>query len=236
MSLLHVPHVSSWIRGHLLCRVDEVTDRLALTFDDGPSERNTPRILEVLARHGARATFFTLAHNVRRLPRLVRRLVDEGHEVALHGAWHWPLPIMPPIHLHHEVRRSATAVARVVPQRPRCYRPPFGLMLPSQARAVARMGYLSVLGDIYPEDAHRPGRDVIIERVRPRLAPGSILILHDGSPLGEPDRSQTVEALDAILTHMTTRGLRGVSVADLLAAAPEETQMFERSLTRGGRS
>ena len=75
MSLLHVPHVSSWIRGHLLCRVDEVTDRLALTFDDGPSERNTPRILEVLARHGARATFFTLAHNVRRLPRLDRKSV-----------------------------------------------------------------------------------------------------------------------------------------------------------------
>jgi peptidoglycan/xylan/chitin deacetylase (PgdA/CDA1 family) len=236
MSLLHVPHVSSWIRGHLLCRVDEVTDRLALTFDDGPSARNTPAILDLLAQHGAHATFFTLADNVARLPHLVRRMVDEGHEVALHGQIHWPLPLLPPNLLRRELERSALAVRYATQQRARCFRPPFGLMLPSQARYVARMGYLSVLGDIYPEDAHRPGVDTIVERVQPRLAPGSILILHDGSPLGEPDRRQTVTALGRILTHMTTRGLRGVSVAELLAEAPEETQAFEASLTRGGRS
>lgn len=236
MSLLHTPHVSGWIRGHLLCRVDEVTDRMALTFDDGPSARNTPAILDLLAQHKAHATFFTLADNVARLPHLVRRMVDEGHEVGLHGQIHWPLPLLPPNLLRRELERSALAVRYATQQRARCFRPPFGLMFPSQARFVARMGYLSVLGDIYPEDPHRPGVDAIVERVQPRLAPGSILILHDGSPWGEADRSQTVAALGLILNHMTTRGLRGVSVAELLAEAPEETQAFEASLTRGGRS
>lgn len=234
MTLLHHPRFSSWIRGHLLCRVDEVRDAVAITFDDGPSRRNTPAILERLARHGAHATFFTLAPNVTRLPELVRRIATEGHELALHGDRHWPMPALWPDLLRLEVQRSADALERVAGVRARCFRPPFGLMFPSQARFVAAMGYLPVLGDIYPEDPHRPGVGRIVSRTVVRLAPGSILILHDGSPLGEADRGQTVEALARILEHMTERGLRGVSVSELLAATPEETQVVQEVLRNGG--
>ena len=234
MTLLHAPQFSSWIRGHLLCRVEGVPDRFALTFDDGPSPEYTPAVLDVLARHGAHATFFTLARHVVRSPGIVRRMVDEGHDVALHGDLHLPLPFLTPGLIRRELERSAAAIARATPVRPRYYRPPFGFMMPAQARYVARFGYLSVLGDVYPEDPHRPGTRVIVERTLRRLMSGSILILHDGSPLGALDRSQTVEALERILQHMDRQGLKGVSVPELLAAAPEEKQMVEDSLCRGG--
>src|SRR5439155_405613 len=81
----------TWVRRHLLCRVEGVTDRFALTFDDGPSARTTPYVLDLLARHGARATFFVLGRHVRQHPHLVRRAVEEGHEVGLHGHAHLPL-------------------------------------------------------------------------------------------------------------------------------------------------
>ncbi len=219
MTLLHTRRFSSWLRGHLLCRVEDVPDQLAITFDDGPSASATPRVLDVLARYGARATFFTLARNVDRFPKLVRRMAAEGHEVALHGDLHLPLPMLTPGLLRRELLRSAAAVERAAGMRAHHYRPPFGFMVPSQARFVARLGYVSVLGDIYPEDTYRPGTARIVERVLARLAPGSILILHDGGPLGEPDRNQTVEALELILRHMQSRGLRAVSVTELLAAA-----------------
>jgi peptidoglycan/xylan/chitin deacetylase (PgdA/CDA1 family) len=213
--------------------VDDVTDRVALTFDDGPSAAWTPRVLDVLARHAAHATFFTLAHQVDRRPELARRMVAEGHEVALHGDLHWPLPLLTAAMLRREIERSAQAVARAAGVAARHYRPPFGFMLPSQARLAARLGYVSVLGDVYPEDAQRPGTARIVARTLPRLRPGSVLILHDGSPLGEPDRGQTCEALEIILEHMRTSGLRGVSVAELLKASPSTVPLPQRDAEAG---
>jgi len=194
MTILHEPRVSSWARGHLLCRVDGVSDRVALTFDDGPSPRDTERVLDVLARH-----------------------------VAIHGDWHLPPPMLPPSLLRREVERSALAVKRAADVTPRHYRPPYGLMLPSQARFARELGFAPVLGDVYPEDALRPGVDRIVRRVVSRLSAGSILILHDGSAHLEMSRGQTVEALEIILQHMNSHGLRGVSVERLLIAAGAES-------------
>ena len=222
MTLLHEPRVSGWLRGHLVCRIDGVADQVALTFDDGPSAAYTPRVLDLLGEHGAHATFFTVAQNARRHPDLIRRMVAEGHEVAIHGELHLPLMMMPPWLIRREIRRSADAVMRAASVTARHYRPPFGLMLPSQARYVRALGYTSVLGDVYPEDAYQPPVERIVERVTRRLTAGSILILHDGSPIGTPSRARTVQALAIILRHMAARALRGVSVEHLLAALGAE--------------
>jgi peptidoglycan/xylan/chitin deacetylase (PgdA/CDA1 family) len=213
------PHdpASSRLTRHMLNRVDGVRDRVAFTFDDGPSPRDTARVLETLARHGATATFFTLAGKVDRHPELVRRMAAEGHEVAIHGDWHLPPPMLPPWLLRREIERSALAVKRAADVTPRHYRPPYGLLLPAQAGDVRALGYTPVLGDVYPEDALRPGVDTIVRRVLARLTAGSILILHDGSAHIEMSRSQTVASLEIILEHMKARALCGVSVARLVA-------------------
>ncbi len=219
MSLLHRPRVSGWLRGHILCRLEEPLDRFALTFDDGPDPRFTPQIRDVLARHGAHATFFMLAGPLLRQPTLVQELRSAGHELAAHGAWHAPLLVLPPAMLAHEIRAAADAIASVTGERPRHYRPPFGLILPAQARFARGLGLVPVLGDVYPEDAQNPGTDAIVQRVCARLTAGSILILHDGSAWVRRDRSQTVAALDRILGWAAARGLRAVSVAELLSAS-----------------
>jgi peptidoglycan/xylan/chitin deacetylase (PgdA/CDA1 family) len=218
MSLLHTRRFSSWARGHLVCRVDGVEDRFALTFDDGPHPEATPRILDTLERRGGHATFFVLAPNVRRHPELVRRALAAGHEVAAHGDRHWPLPLLLPGGIRAEVERCRAAIEDATGGSPRHYRPPFGVMMPGQAGFVRRLGLVPVLGDVYPEDAHNPGVARIVARVRPRLRGGSILILHDGSPLPGADRRQVVEALGLILDDARARGLRPVTVAELLEA------------------
>jgi peptidoglycan/xylan/chitin deacetylase (PgdA/CDA1 family) len=215
MSLLHRPAVQRWLGRHLLCRVEGVSGRFALTFDDGPSPRNTPRLLGVLERAGAHATFFLLDHRVRRYPELVRRLVEAGHEAGVHGRLHlWP-PLMPTRVLAWELRRTATAIEAAAAVRPRLYRAPFGLLRAGQARAVRALGYEPVLGDIYPDDVHCRRPEPIVESVMARLAAGSIVILHDSRVLGDGDRGATVEAVDWILREAAARGLTATSVSDL---------------------
>jgi peptidoglycan-N-acetylglucosamine deacetylase len=220
MSLLHDARFSSWARGHLVCRVEDVHDRFALTFDDGPNGRATAALLDLLDRHGAGATFFTLTGNVRRHPELTRRIAAAGHELAAHGDLHWPLPLMPRAWRLDEARRSAAAIAEITGTEPAHYRPAFGFMTPAQAAEVRALGMESVLGDVYPEDPHRPGVDRIVRRVLRRLRGGSILILHDGNPWGDTDRDQTISATAAILEWARQRGLSAVSVADLLGPLP----------------
>ncbi len=220
MTLLHQQHVSGWLRGHLLCRVDGTPGRFALTFDDGPDPVFTPRVLEVLARHGAHATFFMLRPSVERHAALARLVLAAGHEIGNHGDQHVPPPLAPPPLLKHEVRAGERAIERATGVRPRFYRPPFGLMLPSQARWVRGQGYEPVLGDVYPEDPQRPGIEVITRRVLKRLTAGSIVILHDGCAWIRMDRSQTVAALENVLAWTDAHGLRGVSVGELLGPPP----------------
>jgi peptidoglycan-N-acetylglucosamine deacetylase len=219
VSLLHEPRVASWLRGHLVCRYEGIADRFAVTFDDGPHPLHTPRILDVLDRHLARATFFMLRRPVLRNTGLVRRIHASGHELAAHGDRHFPLFALPPRALAREIRAAADAIEPITGRRPRHFRPPFGLMFPSQARFARALGFEPVLGDVYPEDARNPGVDRLLRRMEPRLRGGSILILHDGSAGFDCDRSQTVEALDRILTWAGERGWRGVSVGELERAA-----------------
>lgn len=218
MSVLHTRRFSSWARGHLLCRVEGAGDRFAVTFDDGPSPTATRSILDVLERHGARATFFMLGGHVRRRPELARRVVEGGHEAAVHGDLHVPVPLLLAGAIRAQVRRCAASIEEATGVRPRFYRAPFGFMTPGQAALIRGLGFEPVLGDVYPEDPHRPGAGRIAERVLDRLRGGSILILHDGSPVGDggADRSQTVEALGLVLEGASRQGLRGVSVGDLV--------------------
>lgn len=222
MNLLHTRRFSNWARGHLLCRIEGLSDRFALTFDDGPGPTATPRILDLLARSGARATFFVLGSNVRRRPELVRRMHAEGHEIAIHGDRHWSPLLLPTRALLAQIERCTAAVEAVGARRPTHYRPPFGVLMPGQARSLRQAGITPVLGDVYPDDADDPGVDHIVACALKRIAGGSILILHDASFVPIVSRMQTFHALEQILVATTARGLSAVTVAGLRAAAPTQ--------------
>jgi peptidoglycan/xylan/chitin deacetylase (PgdA/CDA1 family) len=216
VTLLHRPDVQRWLGGHVLCRVTDAGPRFALTFDDGPSPRNTPRLLDVLARSGARATFFLIADRARRHRELVRRIVAEGHEVGIHGSLHVPPWLLPRALLLRDLDEAARAVREACGRTARHYRAPFGLVFPRQAAWVRAYGLTPVLGSIYPRDHSLRDAATIARRVLERLEPGSIVILHDSSALADPDRSPTLGAVEAILEAAAARALRSVAVAELV--------------------
>jgi peptidoglycan/xylan/chitin deacetylase (PgdA/CDA1 family) len=216
VSLLHHPRVRRLLSAYLLCEVPHAGPRFALTFDDGPSPRNTAALLDVLERHGARATFFLLAHRARRHADLVRRAVDRGHEIAVHGDLHVPGWGLPRPWFDRDVAHAVAAVSDVAGYRPIHYRAPFGFLFPAQARWARGHGLTAVLGSIYPKDhaVRSPGE--IARRVLERLTPGAIVILHDSSALGDPDRGATIGAVDTILADAARRGLAGATIREMV--------------------
>ncbi len=218
MSLLHAPSVQRWLGRYLLCRVDGADLCFAPTFDDGPSPRNTPRLLEVLRRHQARATFFLMARRARRHVDLLKRMASEGHELGIHGDLHLPAVAMPNIWLDGEIARASDVIRAATGSAPRFYRAPFGTLRPGQAARIRACGLVPVLGSVYPRDPGERKPATIASRVLARLGSGDVLILHDSSPFFDFDRSATIAAVDAILDATTARGLRSVTLSELLAS------------------
>jgi peptidoglycan/xylan/chitin deacetylase (PgdA/CDA1 family) len=197
----------------ILWRVETNEPLVALTFDDGPDPTFTPQVLEILARHQAHATFFLIAERALQRPDLVARIRAEGHEVA-----------------NHYVTRRSTfedsdeqfaenlaftgSVLGLDDSSPRLFRPPGGVARSRQLERARRAGYTVVLGSAYPFDPGPPPTGYIRWLVSKNLAPGVIVILHDG--IEDPSRS--IRALPAILEAGKERGLRFVTVGNLLRA------------------
>lgn len=188
--------------------------RLALTFDDGPDPRWTPRVLDVLGEAGIHATFFLVGERARAHPDLLRRIRAEGHEVGNHTdgmrTTFWRATEAFERDL---LRAEATLGLSRAPLK--LFRPAGGLSRRSQRAAAARHGYLCVLGSAYPFDPARPPVAYMSWLMRKNLAPGVILILHDSSG----DRSRSVAALARVLRDGQARRFRLVTVSQLLAGS-----------------
>jgi peptidoglycan/xylan/chitin deacetylase (PgdA/CDA1 family) len=188
--------------------------RVALTFDDGPGP-DTERVLDALARHGARATFFCVGEAARRRPELVRRMVAAGHVVGNHTLEHKKLPWLARAELVRQIDAAQAALVAAGAPSPTLFRAPHGFKSPFLARALARRGLRLVAWTRGVWDTERPGADVIARRSLAALEDGAILLLHDGGG----DRAQTAEALDAILEACARRGLRPVTLPEILERA-----------------
>lgn len=224
MNLLHSKRVFGYLSKHLVCRVPLQEKRVAFTFDDGPNPSVTPRLLELLARHRARATFFLIGRNVERYPELAADIAARGHEIGNHTMNHVLLPILPRAMMLREMEGASRAIHAATGRRPQLFRPPMGWFSRSMLHTLAESGYRGVLGDVYPQDVNRPGVGTITERVLGRIAPGSIVILHDGSILGPADRSQAVDALETILDRLSAQSFAFDTVTGLLEAASREAE------------
>lgn len=202
---------------------------IALTFDDGPSPDTTPRILDVLHDAGARATFFVLGKHAVHQPELVERMVREGHEVASHGWSHDILAFARPAKIHREITETARVLARAGAPTPTLLRAPHGFRGPHLNHIAAGLGYHLVGWTKGVFDTARPGADVIAARAASAIRPGAILLLHDADGNGNADRSQTADALPAILASMQAQGLAAVTVSQLADMEPAPTFSWWRA-------
>ncbi len=193
--------------------------QVAITFDDGPDPRWTPKILDILKGANAKAAFFLVGANAERYPKLVRRIVNEGHEIGNHTYYHPNLALCWPEHIRLELNATQLLLETITGRATALFRPPYAAdTSPSQLseliplQIAEDLNYLVVLESIDPEDWAKPGADIILRRVKQQRRDGSIILLHDAGG----DRSQTVEALPRILEWLHTRGDTVVPLSTLL--------------------
>lgn len=184
---------------------------LALTFDDGPHAAVTPALLDVLARHGATATFFVVGEQVARHRTIVERIAAEGHELAVHGMDATPTADRS---LAAFERDLATCVRLLAPWGPvRWFRPASGWIRPEQLAAVDRQGLRCVLGSVAvvrdPVAAPRVAARLLALRARP----GAVVVLHEGLV----ERANVAQCVDELLPRLAARDYAAVSLSELAA-------------------
>lgn len=207
--------------GRTLARGPRDAPRIALTFDDGPGP-STAQMLDALAREDARATFFVLGRQVERHPELVRRMAEEGHQVASHGYDHGILIFRGPAHVADQLVRTEEAVARAAGDgvMTRLFRAPHGFRGPATAIGARRAGYRVAAWTRGVFDTAEPGAAAIARRAARALEPGTILLLHDADGWApERPRQQTADALPEICRAARERGLGLVTVNELVGRA-----------------
>jgi peptidoglycan-N-acetylglucosamine deacetylase len=197
---------------------------VALTFDDGPDPVWTPRILDILKSANVKAAFFVVGVNAERYPGLVRRIVDEGHEIGNHTYYHPNLALCWPEHIRLELNATQLLIQSLTGRATTLFRPPYAA--DTQPSAVSdltplqmaqELNYLCVLENIDPQDWARPGADIILQRIKQQRHDGSIILLHDAGG----DRAQTVQALPRIIDYLKARGDTIVPLSQLLGTTRE---------------
>lgn len=173
-----------------------------LTFDDGPDPTWTPQVLDVLAKHGVKATFCMVGRYAKANPALVARVVAEGHTLCNHTQNHASLDTLSADGVETEIATAQASISGAGGVSPSVFRIPYGRGSATVSAVAGRLG-LSILGwNVDPSDYTRPGTDQIVARVSQALRPGAIVLMHDGG--GE--RSQTVAALDRLIPMLKAAG------------------------------
>jgi peptidoglycan/xylan/chitin deacetylase (PgdA/CDA1 family) len=185
---------------------------VALTFDDGPTGEWTPRVLAILRRHGAKATFFRVGLRAQAAPDLVRQTADAGHEQGNHTWAHDDLTQHGAAFARQSLERTHEVLADLTGRTPALCRPPYGRIDSVGLAVCAGLHYGVTLWSQHVTGSKPHGDVDIILR---EGSPGSIVLAHDGGR--EPDASLMAQ-LDRLVASMTDRGYRFVTVSELLAA------------------
>ena len=209
-----------WPRSGLLgpnrTRLPAGADRIALTIDDGPDPQVTPQVLELLAAHGARATFFCVGVRVEQHPELARRIRAEGHEIGNHSQHHYNLfSLFGPWRMAREIELAQASITRVCGVRPRWFRAPAGLRNIFLQPQLSRLGLALASWTRRGFDTVTPQPAKVIQALLRDLAAGDILLLHDGqvarTSSGEP---VILAVLPKLLEQLASRKLRCVTLSD----------------------
>jgi peptidoglycan/xylan/chitin deacetylase (PgdA/CDA1 family) len=180
---------------------------VALTFDDGPHPEGTPAVLEVLARAGARATFFVVGEQVRRRPAIAAEIVAAGHTIALHGDRHRNQLRLSPAEVQHDLAHGAAAIEDATGSPPRWHRPPYGIYSAAGLEATRRAGLKPLLWSRWGKDWRRlttPAR--IAARATRSLSAGDVILLHDADFYSSRrSYERTVAALEIIISELRAR-------------------------------
>ena len=202
----------------------------ALTFDDGPHPINTPRLLDILERHQARATFFMLGEAAQRHPEIVRRVAESGHAIGNHS---WDHPSFPSISRRERIEQIRACAKAISPYNTaRLFRPPYGTQNLASRMDAFWLGHQPVTWNVTTDDWRGGDSILIATQVKQQIQPGSIIVLHDRlfDVLDEAyfQRESLLEAVDIFLHYLGGR-FRFVTVPELLRHGRPQKQFWYKA-------
>jgi peptidoglycan/xylan/chitin deacetylase (PgdA/CDA1 family) len=190
------------------------THAVALTYDDGPSPRNTPALLDLLAEHNVTATFFLIGEHVRKHPELARRVAAAGHVIGNHTTMHPNLARRNKTRVREELTRCQQTIEDTLGVKPVLFRPPYGARTPGVLRTARALGLTPVMWNVTAHDWDDLGVPAILSRIDKALAhnrskgKASNILLHDASHLDGAEPASRADTLTATRTLLQRPGLR----------------------------
>ncbi len=193
---------------------------LALTYDDGPNDPYTWRVMELLERHGVKATFFLIGQFVRQKPEIARALVAAGHVIGSHTWDHPNLIFCSSAEVRRQLEEAQKAIFDSTGVDPKLFRPPFGGRRPASLRTVRAVGLLPIMWKVTCYDWKANSADEIVAHAERQIRGGDVILLHDGGyrRMGA-DRGRTVAASDQILTRYQGEGYEFATIPQMLEKA-----------------
>lgn len=184
---------------------------IAMTFDDGPEPKLTPKLLDILKEKGIKATFFVVGQNAAAYPEILKRAVAEGHEIANHSWSHPNFGKMSDPAVNQELQKTHDAIFQATGIKPKLLRPPYGSITKHEREWIHdKFSYKIILWDVDPLDWKFRNANHVETEILKQTRPGSIILSHD-------IHASTVEAMPATLSELQAKGYKFVTVSELLA-------------------
>jgi peptidoglycan/xylan/chitin deacetylase (PgdA/CDA1 family) len=200
--------------------------QLALTFDDGPNDPHTLRLIEVLAKHNVRATFFLIGRYLKQRPDIARALVQAGHVVGNHTFSHPNLVFASARETTTQLRNCEQALTDAVGEHSRLFRPPFGGRRPGTLKIVRELALEPVMWNVTGCDWRGKPADYVERRVNRQIRGGDVILLHDGSHAAfGANRSQTVIATDRLIARYKAEGYEFMTVPAMMGKQALSSQL-----------
>ena len=199
--------------------------QIALTYDDGPNDPHTMRLLEVLERHGVKATFFMIGRYVRQRPEIARAVAAAGHVIGNHTFTHPNLIFAGGKEAGRQLEECEQALSEVVGEHSTLFRPPFGGRTPWVLEVARGRGLQAVMWSITGSDWNPTTPEQIEAKVKKHVRGGDVILLHDGGHLQMgADRAATVAATERLITRYKGEGFDFVTVEQMLRSQESEVR------------
>jgi peptidoglycan/xylan/chitin deacetylase (PgdA/CDA1 family) len=188
--------------GRAFCGLPRGSKAIALTFDDGPNDPHTLHLLDVLAKHNVRATFFLIGSYARQRPDIVREIARQNHVIGNHTFTHPLLTFQSSSQIRIELMNCRQAITDAIGEHSNLFRPPWGGRRPGVFHLARKLDLEPIMWNVTGYDWDAPSADYIEKKVTSRMRGGSVVLLHDGGhKTFGTDRSRTIQAVDRLISR-----------------------------------